>query len=113
MAGLRQGVSREDFEAGLKNNDLEPETLKPTDSCEQILAQSDVFDLRKVCLSEGEELSFEAGGPYILSVVSGELTADDGASLKSGDNTLLPASQEFHYTANTVIEVLITENFTR
>jgi mannose-6-phosphate isomerase len=24
MAGLKQGVTREDFEAGLKNNDLEP-----------------------------------------------------------------------------------------
>lgn len=186
MAGLKQGVTREDFETGLKNNDLEPlvhtmqvqagesifipsgrihgigggnlileiqqnsdttyrvydwgrvgldgsprelhieeslkssdfndfepETLKPTESCEQILAKSDVFDLRKVCLSEGEKLSFEAGTPRILSVVSGQLTADDGATLKSGDNALLPASQAFTYTADTAIEVLVTENFTR
>ena len=185
MAGLKQGVTREDFEAGLKNNaleplvhsmnvqagesifipsgrihaigggnlileiqqnsdttyrvydwgrvgfdgnprelhieeslkssdfnDFEPETLKPSSEPEKILAQSDVFDLRKVCLSKGEELSFAAGIPRILSVVSGELTADDGAELKSGDNALLPASQEFHYTANTAIEVLVTENFT-
>jgi mannose-6-phosphate isomerase len=169
MAGLKQGVTREDFETGLKNNELEPlvhsmnvqagesifipsgrihaigggnlileiqqnsdttyrvydwgrvgldgnprelhieeslkssdfndfepETLKPSSEPEQILAQSDVFDLRKVCLSKGEELSFAAGIPRILSVVSGELTADDGAELKSGDNALLPASQAVH-----------------
>jgi environmental stress-induced protein Ves len=69
--------------------------------------------LRKVCLSKGEELSFAAGIPRILSVVSGELTADDGAELKSGNNALLPASQAFTYTANTAIEVLVTENFAR
>ena len=94
-------------------NDFEPETLKSSDASEQLLAQSDVFDLRKVCLSEGEELSFEAGTPRILSVVSGQLTADDGATLKSGDNALLPASQAFTYTADTAIEVLVTEKFTR
>lgn len=186
MAGLKQGVTREDFEAGLKNNaleplvhsmnvqagesifipsgrihaigggnlileiqqnsdttyrvydwgrvgfdgnprelhieeslkssdfnDFEPETLKPSSEPEKILAQSDVFDLRKVCLSEGETLSFEAGAPRILSLVSGQVTAADGATLKSGDNALLPASQAFTYTANTATEMLVTENFTR
>lgn len=111
------GTPRElHIEESLKSsdfNDFEPETLKPIDSCEQILAESDVFDIRKVCLSEGEELSFDPGTPRILSVVHGQLTADDGASLKSGDNALLPAAHEFHYTANTAIEVLITENFTK
>jgi hypothetical protein len=34
MAGLKQSVTREDFEEGLKNNNFEPETLKPTDNCE-------------------------------------------------------------------------------
>ena len=111
------GTPRElHIEESLKSsdfNDFEPETLKSSDASEQLLAQSDVFDLRKVCLSEGEELSFEAGTPRILSVVSGQLTADDGATLKSGDTALLPASQAFTYTADTAIEVLVTEKFTR
>jgi hypothetical protein len=76
-----------------------------------VLAESDVFDLRKVCLAEGETLSFDAGTARILSVVRGQLTADDGAILQSGDNALLPASHELNYTANTEVEVLITENF--
>lgn len=60
---------------------------------------------------EGETLSFDVSTARILSVVRGQLTADDGAILQRGDNALLPASHEFNYTAHTEIEVLITENF--
>jgi mannose-6-phosphate isomerase len=94
-------------------NDFEPETLKPSSESEQILAQSDVFDLRKVTLEVGESISFAAGTPRILSIVSGQLKADDSAILQSGDNALLPASQALTYTAETAAEVLITENFTQ
>ncbi|MGJ8653592.1 MAG: type I phosphomannose isomerase catalytic subunit [Opitutaceae bacterium] len=110
------GAPRElHIEESLKSsdfNDFEPETIKPSSSCEQVLAQSDVFDLKKVSRAEGEELFFDAGQPRILSIISGELTADDGAVVKQGDNVLLPASHQFSYKANTDIEILVTENFT-
>jgi mannose-6-phosphate isomerase class I len=92
-------------------NDFEPKTLKTTTSGEQILAQSNVFNLRKVCFAKGDTLSLEAGKPRILSLISGQLTADDGAILQRGNNALLPACHSLNYTANTTSEVLITEDF--
>ena len=94
-------------------NDFEPQTLKPSNESEQILAQSGVFDLRKVQLAAGETLIFAAGAPRILSVVSGQLKADDDATLEGGDNALLPASHALTYTAESAAEVLITENFAK
>ncbi|CAA6689489.1 MULTISPECIES: type I phosphomannose isomerase catalytic subunit [unclassified Lentimonas] len=94
-------------------NDFEPKTMMPNEGS-QTLAESDVFDLRKVCLKAGETLSFDATQPRILSVVVGALKeATDGAKLQHGDNALLPASQQFEYKALQDTEVLITENFTR
>ncbi|MEO0510405.1 MAG: type I phosphomannose isomerase catalytic subunit [Verrucomicrobiota bacterium] len=183
MAGLKEGVSREDFEAGLQNNaleplvhsipvkagesifipsgrlhaigggnlileiqqnsdttyrvydwgrvgldgqprqlhieeslkstdfdDFEPDTLKPTGDS-QLLAESDVFNLRKVVLAEGETISFEAGSPRILSVVLGKLNGNDGSELKKSVNALLPASSSFEFTATEASELLITEDF--
>ncbi|MFT4902160.1 MAG: mannose-6-phosphate isomerase [Lentimonas sp.] len=92
-------------------NDFEPDTLKPDTTSEQLLAHSDVFDLRKLNLKAGESLNFDAGTPRILSVVTGELSENDGSKLTRGDNALLPASETFHYTATADSEVLITENF--
>ena len=94
-------------------NDFEPDTMKPNGGS-QTLAESDVFDLRKVCLKAGETLSFDATQPRILSVVVGALKeTTDGAELQHGDNALLPASQQFEYNALQDTEVLITENFTQ
>ena len=111
------GAPRElHIEESLKSsdfNDFEPETLKPSCETEQILAQSDVFDLRKVQLAAGESLTFDTGTPRILSIVRGQLKADDNATLQGGDNALLPASQVLTYTAESAAEVLITENFTQ
>jgi mannose-6-phosphate isomerase len=110
------GTPRElHIEESLKStdfNDFEPQTLKPSNESEQILAQSDVFDLRKVQLAAGETLVFAAGAPRILSVVSGQLKADDDATLEGGDNALLPASHALTYTVESAAAVLITENFT-
>ncbi|CAA6677898.1 MULTISPECIES: type I phosphomannose isomerase catalytic subunit [unclassified Lentimonas] len=92
-------------------NDFEPDTIKPNGGS-QTLAESDVFDLRKVCLKAGETLSFDATQPRILSVLIGALKeTTDGAELQRGDNALLPASQQFAYNALQDTEVLITENF--
>jgi mannose-6-phosphate isomerase len=111
------GTPRElHIEESLKStdfNDFEPQTLKPSNEAEQILAQSDVFDLRKVQLAAGETLIFTAGAPRILSIVSGQLKADDDATLEGGDNALLPALHALTYTAQSAAEVLITENFAK
>lgn len=93
-------------------NDFEPETLKPTGSS-QLLAESDVFTLKKVCLQPHETLSFESGSPKILSVVTGRLSETDGSQLQKGDNALLPAKEAFVYTATEATELLVTENFAR
>ena len=92
-------------------NDFEPETLKPTGET-QLLAESDVFDLKKVVLKAGESIAFEAGQPRILSVVNGSLEeSSDKAPLSRGDNALLPAKESFSYTVTADCEILITENF--
>jgi mannose-6-phosphate isomerase len=91
-------------------NDFEPETLKPV-SGDQVLADSDVFDLRKVCLKSGQALAFEAGSPRILSLVSGELREADGSIIHTSANALLPAAQAFDFVATADCVILLTENF--
>ena len=93
-------------------NDFEPDTLKPTGES-QLLAESDVFNLRKVCLKSGEVLELAAGEPQILSVVCGRLSEACGGELIKGDNALLPAADAFCYTATTDCELLITDQFNR
>jgi mannose-6-phosphate isomerase len=108
------GTPRElHIEESLKStdfNDFEPETLKPRRG-NQLLAESDVFDLRKVCLQSGESLRFEAGSPRILSVVSGKLREADGSTIGTSANALLPAAQAFDFVATEDCEILLTENF--
>lgn len=91
-------------------NDFEPDTLKPTGES-QILAESDVFTLRKEVLPEGSMREFQSGQPRILSLVKGELKEARGGRLKKGDNALLPAAANFHYTVTESAEFLVTENF--
>jgi mannose-6-phosphate isomerase len=91
-------------------NDFEPETLK-TGNTSQVLAESDVFNLRKVVAGQGDTLTFEAGQPRILSVVNGALSCEDGATLKRGDNALLPAKFTIQYQVTEDCELLVTEHF--
>jgi len=91
-------------------NDFEPETIK-TGSRSQILAESEVFNLRKEVLEQGETLSFPAGAPVIVSMLSGRLTEKDGSLLQRGDNALLPASGGFSFTASEATECLVTSDF--
>jgi mannose-6-phosphate isomerase len=91
-------------------NDFEPETLKSV-SGNQLLAESDVFDLKKISLKRGEHLQFEAGSPRILSLVSGELQEADGSTISTSANALLPAAHAFDFVATTVCQILLTENF--
>lgn len=101
---INQSLESTDF------NDFEPETLKPS-ADDQILARSDVFDLRKLSLKRGEALAFNAGEPRILTVIEGQLVAEDDSILERGDNALLPASHDFHYTVSQDATLLVTENF--
>ncbi|CAA6679319.1 MULTISPECIES: type I phosphomannose isomerase catalytic subunit [unclassified Lentimonas] len=91
-------------------NDFEPDTLKPTDS-DQDLAQSDVFTLKKNVRAQGETIRFEAGQARILSVVKGTLKEGDGSEIQRGDNVLLPAKETFEYKVINDAEILVTENF--
>lgn len=92
-------------------NDFEPNTLKPTGQS-QTLAQSDAFNINKVCLKSGEPIRFKNGQPRILSIIKGALIeTSDGSSLHHGDNALLPASHHFDYIAQEDTELLLTESF--
>ena len=112
--GLDGAPRKLHIEESLKSsdfNDFEPKALKPSNQSEQILAQSDAFDLRKCTLKTGDHITFKSGTPRILSVVNGRLIEADHATLSQGDNALLPASLDFTYTALSNSEILITENF--
>ncbi|HKK18495.1 MAG TPA: type I phosphomannose isomerase catalytic subunit [Opitutales bacterium] len=103
------------IEASLRSTDFEdyePETLKPTGK-PQVLAESEVFNLRKEVLKDGEKISFEGGSPLIISMLKGKLEGSEGSSLERGDNALLPACQSFQFTASEATEFLITSDFTR
>lgn len=91
-------------------HDFEPQTIK-TGPGSQTLAECEVFKLRKEVLKNGETLSFPGGAPVILSLLSGALTGQDGSALKRGDNTLLPASGSFQFTARGATECLVTSDF--
>ena len=102
---IEESIKSSDFE------DFEPETLKPS-GASQLLAESDVFNLKKVILKAGETMTFKAGSPRILSVVTGVIKeAGDGAELLRGDNALLPSKESFNYEVVEDCEALITENF--
>lgn len=102
---IKESLKSTDF------NDFEPNTLKPTGG-NQVLAESDVFKIRKRCLKAGETLQFEAGAPRILSIVRGSLTEADGSTIPTSANALLPAAASFEFTATVDTELLLTEDFT-
>lgn len=93
-------------------DDFEPATLKPT-GASQLLAQSKVFTLRKEVLPSGAVRTFPSGSPTIISILSGLLVDQDGTRLQRGDNALLPASQDFQFTADGAAELLVTSDFAR
>lgn len=102
---IEQSLQSSDFD------DYEPETLKQIKG-EQVLAQSDVFDLRKVDLDRGESIEFPEGAPRILSVVTGSLKdPESGQTIKRSENILLPSKHAFKFTSELDSVLLITENF--
>ncbi|PXA03936.1 mannose-6-phosphate isomerase [Coraliomargarita sinensis] len=101
---VEESLQSTDFE------DFEPETLKPTGQS-QVLAECDVFKLRKEVLTTGETLSFPGVSPTILSILGGSLTGSDGSILQRGDNALLPAAGNFTFNAAGETELLVTSDF--
>lgn len=93
-------------------NDFEPETTGPSETS-QLLAESDVFNLRKEVLNAGETLSFSGGSPVIISMLNGALMDEDGSSFDRGDNALLPANSSFTFTAATATKCLVTSDFAK
>ncbi len=103
---VEQSLASIDFE------DFEPAPLQ-TGNESKTLVESPVFDLRKVCLMEGESVHFDAGQARILSVVKGSLVAQNGQRLERSQNALLPAADVFDFEASEPCELLVTENFHR
>ena len=92
-------------------SDFEPETIKPTNE-DQLLVESDVFNLNKRVLLAGTTLKFEVGEPRILSVVEGCLQTNcEGVTVTKGDNVLIPARNSFESIAKVDTVVLITDKF--
>ena len=92
-------------------NDFEPETIQPMLQ-DQLLVESDVFNLNKRFLVAGSTLRFEVGEPRILSVVAGCLqTPFEDIPIIKGDNVLIPACNSFESTAKLDSIVLITDKF--
>ena len=101
---VEESIKSTDFD------DFEPDTLKPTDTSEQLLADSDVFRLRRVTLKADEKLSLQAGDAKIISVVSGCLSTAEEL-LNQGDNALLSASADYDFIATEDAVLLITDQF--
>lgn len=91
--------------------DFEPTPLPPTGG-QQVLATSEVFRIQKFHLAGGESLSLPAGAPRIVSVVSGQLQETDGSLLSTSVNALLPAGEDFAFSATGPSVVLVTDEFT-
>jgi mannose-6-phosphate isomerase len=77
-----------------------------------VLVDCPLFRLTRRQLAAGETLQFAAGEePRILSVVEGGLSDAAGATLRYGDNVLLPYAGAFSFTAAGPASVLVTDRF--
>lgn len=112
LDGRPRQLHVEESLASIDFEDFEPGTLQ-TDGRSMNLAESDVFDLRKVCLADGDSLHFDAGEPRILSLLQGRLASENGQTLGPAENALLPAAETFEFGAIGRCELLVTENFHR
>jgi len=94
-------------------NDFEPEILHPVGK-NQILVQSDVFNLRRIVIDKAHPLEIKAGEqPRIISVVEGSVCDQKtGQNIPTGANALLPFDGNYIFSCDVnEATVLITENF--
>lgn len=93
-------------------DDFEPETIKPAPG-RQTLVESEIFNLTKHELEQGERLEFAANEqPRLLSVVRGSVRdLEDGAKVGPGANVLLPYNAAFTFVAAKDSVILVTDGF--
>lgn len=93
-------------------NDFEPDLIR-SEKSEQQLVTSEIFDLRKVELKDGESIYFAGKEqPRLLSLTSGSLREiSDGDTLATSESVLLPYAEDFTFVAHGATTLLITENF--
>lgn len=93
-------------------NDFEPSIIRAQAGRQQLVT-SEIFDLYKIDLADGQSIRFAAGEqPRLLSVTEGALReTTDGDLIERSRNVLLPAAEGFSFTAQGATTVLVTENF--
>lgn len=100
---------RESLECLSANPGRAPQIIRGGDGPE-VLAQCPEFTIRRVELTAGGRMEFNARQqPRIMSVVEGNLGG--ATTIRQGDNLLLPYGGASTFTARTPAKVLITENF--
>jgi len=111
LDGKPRAMHVEQSMASLEANTATAPQLVRTADKETVLAECREFRITRHRLARGERLAFAAGEQArILSVVEGTLTAD-GATLRMGDNVLLPHAGAYSFAAGQDAVVLVTDKF--
>lgn len=111
LDGKPRAMHVEQSLAALEANTATAPRLVRTADKVTLLAECSEFRITRHRMARGERLAFEAGEQArILSVVEGTITAD-GASLRVGDNVLLPYAGNYDITAGQEAVVLVTDKF--
>jgi len=111
LDGKPRAMHVEQSMASLEANTAAAPRLIRTADKVTVLAECREFRITRHRLARGERLAFAAGEQArILSVVEGTLAAD-GATLRAGDNVLLPYAGTYEFTAGQEAVVLVTDKF--
>jgi len=111
LDGKPRAMHVEQSMASLEANTAAAPSLVRTADQLTVLAECREFRITRHRLARGERVAFAAGDQArILSVVEGTLGAD-GATLRAGDNVLLPYAGAYDFTAGQEAVVLVTDKF--
>lgn len=111
LDGQPRQLHIEESMASIDFEDFEPALLHPEGDA-VVLAESEVFRLRRLTLPPGGHLDFESGEqPRILSVVEGSLLCANGLHFDRGSNLLIPYATAFHASCMAETVVLVTDDF--
>jgi mannose-6-phosphate isomerase len=111
LDGKPRAMHVEQSMASLEANTAAAPCLVRTADKVTVLAECREFRITRHRLIPGERLAFGAGEQArILSMVEGTLAAD-GATLRGGDNVLLPYAGTYDFTAGQETVVLVTDKF--
>lgn len=111
LDGKPRAMHVEQSMASLEANTAAAPRLVRTADKVTVLAECREFRITRHRLTRGERLAFAAGEQArILSVVEGTLAAG-GATLRVGDNVLLPYAGAYDFTVGQEAVVLVTDKF--